>query len=223
MNIKNVMMAVTLMASVSAHATNKPTNVPAGGQQASASQEQSQLQGQAQQQSASAGAVGVGVGMGVGYSSNDNTISNKNSSSNKNEIENNVSSNSGDNKLSSSSGANVSINSKSVYNEEAQASGAASVALQACQDGGSGQGFKGGISAVTDSAQCQSLRQAAVHHMLYVAALEQGDVEGAEEHLRKFEKYIDKADNAVNVTHVPKTFGSILWSIMPVAALALIL
>lgn len=227
MNIKNAMMAVALMVSVSAHATNKPTNIPAGGQQASASQEQSQLQGQAQQQSASAGAVGVGVGMGVGYSSNDNTISNKNSvantTNNKNNVDNNVSSNSGNNKLSTSSGANVSINSKSVYNEQAQASSAASVALQACQEGGSGQGFKGGISAVTDSAQCQSLRQAAVHHMLYVAAMEQGDVEGAEEHLRKFEKYIEKADNAVNVTHIPKTFGSILWSIMPVAALALIL
>lgn len=186
-------------------------------------QTQQQVQNASAASNASAGAIGVGVG----YSSNENTISNKNSvsntASNKNNVDNNVSSNSGNNKLSTSSGANVSINSESVYNEQAQASSAASVALQACQEGGSGQGFKGGISAVTDSAQCQSLRQAAVHHMLYVAAMEQGDVEGAEEHLRKFEKYIEKADQAVNATHVPKTIGSVLWGIFPVVSLALIL
>ena len=144
----------------------------------------------------------VGVGIAVSNSKANNNVSN------------NVDS-------YSSSGAS-SANIVSVHNEKHQVSSPASVALSACQEGGSGQGVKGGLSTVVDSPQCSALRQAAVHFELYEVALNNGEYQEAEKHLEKAEKYVDKADSYVNITHAPKTIGSVILGISPLAILALV-
>jgi hypothetical protein len=107
---------------------------------------------------------------------------------------------------------------------------AASVFVQSCQYGASGQGQSAGLSMGADSAQCMNLRQAAIHleqfnrvNSLAIAAPQgAGKVDLyklANTHLAKFHHYLDKADDAADYAHPTKVVGGGVADILPVGIL----
>jgi len=107
---------------------------------------------------------------------------------------------------------------------------AASVFVQSCQYGASGQGQNAGLSMGADSAQCMNLRQAAIHMELFEKysklALAAPDGEGkvalyksANRELGLFQSYLNKADDAADYAHPTKVVGGGVADILPVGIL----
>lgn len=105
---------------------------------------------------------------------------------------------------------------------------AASVFVQSCQYGASGQGQSAGLSMGADSAQCMNLRQAAIHMELFEKysklALAAPDGDGkvalynsANRELALFQSYLDKADDATDIQHPTKVVGGSIADLLPVA------
>lgn len=125
----------------------------------------------------------------------------------------------------SASGANaaITLNSNSVgVKQDYPAYSAASLLVQSCQEGASGQGTNGGIAAGFDSAQCVNIRQAAVHLEMYDRYFNLKLYDQANRELAKFHEYIAKADQAADIGHYPKVVGGAITSFLPIALLWLV-
>lgn len=103
------------------------------------------------------------------------------------------------------------------------AQSAASVIAQSCQEGSSAQGISAGLSAVFDSAQCTYIRQASINLSMQQMYYSQGMENTAELYLQRAVKYIDRANTATDVTAPARAVGGIAVSLLPIAALILIL
>lgn len=136
----------------------------------------------------------------------------------------NSGSNSGANSGSESgAAATVTLHSTSIgVRQDYPASATASLLIQACQEGVSAQGFRGGIAAGFDSAQCTAIRQAAVHLEMYDRYFKLQLYKEANRELAKFHEYIADADRAADVGHYPKIAGGAVTSILPIALLWLV-
>ncbi len=125
--------------------------------------------------------------------------------------------------VSSTTGNHESSNASSVSvvykGDERSAASAANVMVTSCQDGASGSGLQGGVSAAFDSAQCVALRQAFVHLELHDRYVAMGNDQEALKHLDLFNKYMEQADRAANVSHPTKLIGGSIVSLLPVALL----
>jgi hypothetical protein len=125
----------------------------------------------------------------------------------------------------SESGAEAVVNLHSnsfAVKQDYPASATASLLIQACQEGVSAQGIRGGIAAGFDSAQCTAIRQAAVHLEMYDRYFGLKMYEQANKELAKFHEYIADADRAADVGHYPKIAGGAVTSVLPIALLWLV-
>ena len=102
------------------------------------------------------------------------------------------------------------------------ASSTAAVLAQQCQEGMSGQGITGGLSAIFDSAQCSYLRQASVHFEMAAFYQEKGMPANADLEEQRALEYIRKADQAVDFQTPTKAVGGALVSLLPITALFLL-
>ena len=97
--------------------------------------------------------------------------------------------------------------------------GAASLMLNGCQEGVSGQGNSAGVSSAFESATCTQLRLAETYQKLAIYYTEKGDVNQAEMYNRLLGEAVAKAGEAGDFQHYPKTVGGAASAIIPLGLL----
>lgn len=127
----------------------------------------------------------------------------------------------------SAAGAAVLIDSHAVTTNTANIPKApvfspASLMLNSCQEGATGQSFSGGAASGFESPTCTALRSADANQKLWLLYEARGDMAQAKMHHDRMEAAMADADEAQNLLHYPKTVGSAFVSVLPVGLLFLL-
>lgn len=122
-----------------------------------------------------------------------------------------------------SGGSVTTITSSTVANvPDPAAFSPASIILNGCQEGMSGQSTSAGAGIGFESAPCVALRQASEHQKLMLWYEARGDKNSAALHHRHMMHYVSQADQSADVTHYPKVIGSTLTSLLPLGLIFLL-
>ena len=97
--------------------------------------------------------------------------------------------------------------------------GAASLMLNGCQEGASGQGMSAGASSAFESATCTQLRLAEAYQKLAIYFKEKGDLNQEAYYDGLMVEAIAKAEEAADFQYYPKTVGGAATATLPVGAL----